>query len=164
MKTPIISFVTILLFSFVLESCERTNKLVHTATQLIKENHIILEKDLSVCLIIPEAGCGDCIAGGVHFLIDNQDKFKNTQKYNKVIFTAVTSKKMLLRTLQIDSIESLYHEIDTLNHYLLPGELGIYPVVLYLKQGKIVAADVQSPDNVGTLQRLQDRLNNTVHN
>ncbi len=164
MKTPIISFIAILLFSFVLESCEGTNRLVHTANQLIKENHIILEKDLSVCLIIPEVGCGECIAGGVYFLIENQDKFKNTQKYNKVIFTAITSKKMLRRTLQIDSIESLYHELDTLNRYLLPEELGIYPVVLYLKQGKIIAVDIQSPDNAGALQRLPNKLNNTVHN
>ena len=163
MKTPIISFIAVLVFSFILESCEGTNKLVHIVNQYVKENHIIFEKDLSVCLIIPEVGCGDCIAGGVYFLIDNQDKFKNTQKHNKVIFTAITSKKMLRRTLQIDSIESFYHEIDTLNRYLLPEELGIYPVVLYLKQGKIIEADIQSPDNAGTLQRLRDRLNSIHH-
>lgn len=163
MKTPIISLIAILLFSFVLESCEGTDKLVHAANQLIKENHIVLEKDLSVCLIIPEVGCGDCIAGGVSFLIENQDKFKNTQKQNKVVFTAITSKKMLRRTLQIDSIESLYSELDTLNQYLLPEESGIYPVVLYLKQGKVIAADIQSPDNPGALQRLQVKLSNTVH-
>lgn len=71
---------------------------------------------------------------------------------------------MLIRTLQIDSIDSLYHELDTLNHYLLPEKLSIYPIVLYLKQGKVLSVDIQSPDNPETLQRLQNYLNETVEN
>jgi len=108
---------------------------------------IEFDKDLEICLVIPEVGCGDCIAGGVYFLNENKDKFRCGQTKNKVVFTAITTLKMLKRGLGEVSLDSIYHEIDTDCNYLLPEPDGLYPVVLYLSSGKIYDIDVQSPDN-----------------
>lgn len=91
---------------------------------------------------------------------ENLDKFSDEQKSNKVIFTAVNSPKMLLRTLEMESLDILYCELDTLNQYLLPNELCIYPIVVYLDQGEITSVAVQSPASPNTLQQLEEKLNN----
>lgn len=100
-----------------------------------------------ICLILPEVGCGDCIAGGLRFLFENQEAFNNNQNRNKVIFTAISSKKMLYRALSDIDICNLYCEIDTLNQFLLPSPDGFYPIVVYLTKGQIHKIDIQNPYN-----------------
>lgn len=115
------------------------------------------DENIETCLILPEVGCGDCIAGGLTFLSENQEAFKNNQNRNKVIFTAITSKKMLDRALSDIDICKLYCEIDTLNQYLLPSPDGLYPIVLYLTKGQIQKIDIQDPYN-DALSLLKSKL------
>lgn len=141
-----------ILFIIMLASCNNNN----LSKQFIENFNN--DTDLEICLIIPEVGCGDCIAGGVYFLTQNKDKFNNSQRKNKVIFTAITTMKMLKRGLGNISLDSLYHEIDSDCNFLLPEPDGLYPVALYLKDGKITDIDIQSPENE-IFHKLKRHLN-----
>lgn len=76
------------------------------------------------------------------------------------VLTAVTSPKMALRTLNEVSLEQYYCVWDSTNHYLSEGNDAIYPLILYLEDGKIVKAQYQSPfteDIFGTLEKTIKR-------
>lgn len=131
--------IIVLILGVMLMSC------LTQGNQQFKNCHF--DENIETCLILPEVGCGDCIAGGLMFLSENQEAFNNNQNRNKVIFTAVTSKKMLDRALSDIDICNLYCEIDTLNIYLLPSPDGLYPIVVYLTKGRIQKIDIQNPYN-----------------
>lgn len=116
------------------------------------------DTDNEICLILPEVGCGDCIAGGVAFLLNHKEKFSSHQKRNKIIFTAISSVKMLKRALDDTDLDSLNCEIDTANRFLLPPPDGLYPIVVYLKEGKIKKIDIQNPNNTNVLKDLLKQL------
>lgn len=141
--------IIVLILGVMLMSCQTQGN------QQFKNCHF--DENIETCLILPEVGCGDCIAGGVLFLSENQEAFKKNQNHNKVIFTAVTSKKMLDRGLSDIDICELYCEIDTLNQYLLPPPDGLYPIVLYLSKGQIQKIDIQNPYN-DALSLLKSKL------
>lgn len=135
----------------VVSSCTR-----YTTTDLFK--NCDFGSNTEVCLILPEVGCGDCIAGGLSFLMKNKDKFSKDQSKNKVIFTALTSIKMLKRELGDIDIKSLNCEIDSVNRFLLSPPDGLYPVIVYLKEGEIQNIDIQNPQNANVLKSLSDIL------
>lgn len=120
---------------------------------------VMFDTEERVCLIIPEVGCGSCIAGGVVFLSENRHKFSRDQHRNKVVFTAITSMKMLRRSLNGINIDSLNCEIDSTNKYLLPEPDGLYPIALYIDNGEIKELDIQSPNNVNIYDKLYNKLN-----
>ena len=76
------------------------------------------------------------------------------------VLTAVTSPKMALRSLNEVSLEQYYCIWDSTNLYLSEGNNAIYPLLLYLKDGKIMKAQYQSPftdDVLGALEKTIKR-------
>lgn len=65
---------------------------------------------------------------------------------------------MLKRALKGIEIDSLYHEIDCSDNYLLPEPDGLYPMIIYLKKGKIINMDIQSPSNPISYNKLFSSL------
>ena len=39
---------------------------------LYKTRGISFDTDIENCIILPEVGCGGCIAGGVYYILDNK--------------------------------------------------------------------------------------------
>lgn len=54
---------------------------------------------------------------------------------------------MLLRNMQVDSIEELNSIVDMENKYLLDTNEKIYPIIMTVSDGKVTEAIIQSPDN-----------------
>ena len=121
---------------------------------------IVFDKNLETCVVLPEVGCGGCIDGAVYFLNKNKEFYRKEQRYNMFVLTAVTSPKMALRSLNEVSLEQYYCIWDSTNLYLSEGNNAIYPLLLYLKDGKIMKAQYQSPftdDVLGALEKTIKR-------
>ena len=114
--------------------------------KLYKARDIYFDPDVENCIVLPEVGCSGCIAGGVYFILQHKDSFSPTQKKNLVIFTAINSRKVLFRDMEIKSENEMNCILDTLNQYLTDGDNKIYPLILKLDNGKIVQAHYQSPE------------------
>lgn len=127
--------------------CSTENKPAKKITSLYERRGITFNKETEICLVLPEIGCGGCIAGGVTFLIENKDKFAPNQKRNIVVFTAINSKKILYRTIGIKSPDELNCIMDSGNKYLTDDRMKLYPMLLRLRDGKIVDVSFQSPMN-----------------
>lgn len=127
-----------------LHSCSDSN--TTAIKSLYKDRGISFDTDIENCIILPEVGCGGCIAGGVFYILNHKESFSPTQKKNLIVFTAINSKKILFRDMEIKSENELYCILDTLNNYLPDGDKKIYPLVLKMNKGEIVQAKYQSPD------------------
>lgn len=138
-------------------SCRDSGGTTELAQDYFREAGITFDKDETHCLIIPGGGCPGCIATGIHFLRANKDFFSREQQENRVVFTSTQSIKLLRRRLKDVSIESLNALVDTANAYTIRGSKGKYPLVLYLEEGTIVRAELQSPD-ADALAKLWDSL------
>lgn len=147
-----------LCLSLFVAACQRNDDITKDIRSLYRDRGIVFDEKLEHCLILPEVGCDGCIAGGVSFLLNNKHCFSDDQIRNKVVFTAVNSKKMLLRNLKFDSLEGFNCVLDTANHYLVKGDNAIYPLVLYLKDGIIIKAEFQSPRSADVLSKLKIKL------
>lgn len=150
------NFIAVFLLLFC--ACTHTNNHVTAEVRNLYESRgIVFDNDLKTCLILPEVGCGGCIDGAVYFLNENKEYYKKSQRHNMFVLTAVTSPKMALRTLNEVSLEQYYCVWDSTNHYLSEGNNAIYPLLLYLDNGKIVKAQYQSPfaeDVFETLEKI----------
>lgn len=102
-------------------------------------------KEARVCVIIPEGGCGGCIAAGMSFVRDNKAVFSNAQRSNVVVFTRIHSMKLLRRQLGDVAVESLNSIVDTMGIYSVDSKEGVYPIILYLDDGNVKSVDVASP-------------------
>lgn len=127
--------------------CSTENKPAKKITALYEKRGITFDKETEICLVLPEIGCGGCIAGGVTFLTENKDKFAPNQKRNIVVFTAINSKKILYRTIDIKSPDELNCIVDSGNKYLTDDRMKLYPMLLKLKDSKIIDVSFQSPQN-----------------
>lgn len=54
------------------------------------------------------------------------------------------------------SMEELNYVLDTLNIYTVELNENIYPIILYLRKGEIVKADMQSPEKNGLNKLIED--------
>lgn len=138
-------FLLIFLISSLLLSCSDND--TTDIIKLYRERGISFDTNIENCIILPEVGCSGCIAGGVFFILEHKDSFNPNQKKNLVIFTAINSKKVLFRDLEIKSTNDLNCIIDTLNDYLPIGDKKIYPLILKINQGEIIQAKYQSPES-----------------
>lgn len=143
----VIALIGVLLFT----TCglEASKEIVHL-NSLFRERGIEFDTGLDYCVIIPEVGCEGCIAGGVGFIQNHKDIFSNVQSNNIVVFTSINSKKLLYRNLGFDNpkdIEVLNYVIDDDNKYRIDSPMSKYPVLLRLKEGRIVEVEYQTPDN-----------------
>ncbi len=140
-------FLLLLLFTV---SCKEGN-VSRQISELYSNRGIKFDPETRVCIILPEVGCGGCIAEGTYFILSNKQCFSSNQRRNLVVFTSINSKKMLLRNMEIDSPSELNCIMDTTNIYLPTGNERIYPLILLLEKGKIIEAEFQSPHNSGNL-------------
>ncbi len=115
--------------------------------RLYSDRNIEFDDDTEFCIVLPEVGCSGCISGAIYHVLDNKSSFSNEQKKNLIVFTAVNSQKMLLRNMQVDSLEELNCIVDSEDKYLLNSNDRIYPLFMTIHNGKIVNAMIQSPDN-----------------
>lgn len=108
-------------------------------------------------LIIPGGGCPGCIASGISFVKENQKAFSNKQEKNFIVFTGITSRKILYRRLNDIDLQNMNVIIDTNDRYKVDFEACEYPLVLYLSHGDIRKAESQSPES-DALEHLTDEL------
>lgn len=101
-------------------------------------------------VIIPQGGCEGCISSAEQFVID----YAKGKPELRFIFTEVNSVKSLKNRLK----EAFFYENVILDPHRsfanLRGENNIYPMIVYLKQGKAERVDFQSPGNVYALDEL----------
>lgn len=141
---------------FLFMGCEEKDDFTERVKNYFSTQHIKFGKELHHCLIIPGGGCSSCVASGVDFISIYSDDFSNNQNENIVVFTSVISPKILKRSLSKTSIEDLNYLLDTLNNYTVELNENIYPIILYLKNGEIEKADIQSPDKDGLRKLAED--------
>lgn len=127
--------------------CSKSSSELEFIKQSFNSNGITFDKHVKKCIIIPEGGCGGCIASGITFIKDNIDFFSSEQQDNLVIFTNIYSLKILKRNFEEDEWYNLNKIVDTDNLYTLTGDNSIYPLILILDNGDIINAMYQSPDS-----------------
>lgn len=97
------------LFAALFASCKKADEMTNRISEIYAQRNITFDKNLEYCLILPEVGCEGCIAEGVDFFHKNADSFFNRlQRKNMIVFTAINFRKMLFRTLGVDSLEEYY--------------------------------------------------------
>lgn len=116
-------------------------------SNLYSERDINFNPDVEFCVVLPEVGCSGCISSVIYHILDNKSSFSNDQKKNLIVFTAINSKKMLKRNMEIESLDELNCILDSNNVFLLDTDKKIYPIIMTLHDGKIVESQIQSPDN-----------------
>lgn len=151
-------YLLLLLLCIITISCKEKDKTTNDVTKFYQEKGIFFDKELEYCVILPEVGCSGCIASGVDFFLKNKDFFLKTQKKNFIVFTAVNSKKQLFRTLKLSSLADFNCCLDLKNDYLVRGNNSIYPLILHLKNGKIINAQYQSPYSENIMGQLEKEL------
>lgn len=127
-----------------LSSCKRDSETAEIR-DLYNLRGITFDNETENIIVLPETGCGGCIAGGISFLLDNIDKFSCNQSKNLVVFTSIKSRKRLLRNLRYTSLDSLNCIVDSADIYKLESHNKIYPLAISVKDGVIQHAAFQSP-------------------
>ncbi|MDE6533518.1 MAG: hypothetical protein K2M27_08305 [Muribaculaceae bacterium] len=141
------NFYHIILLIFILCGCGSSNKDLDYIQTLYSDRNIVFDDETEFCIVLPEVGCSGCISGILYDVLDNKASFSNNQKKNLIVFTAVNSKKMLRRNIQVDSLDELNCIVDTENRFLLDTKDKIYPIIMTLDNGRITNVMIQSPDN-----------------
>ena len=138
-----------ILLIFLFCGCASPDKISDTEKlqRLCSDRNITFDDSTEFCIVLPEVGCTGCISGTLYSILENKSSFSSMQKKNLIVFTAVNSRKMLLRNMQVDSIGELNCIVDMENKYLLDTNDKIYPIIMTVREGKITEAMIQSPDN-----------------
>ena len=97
--------------------------------------------ELKYIIIIPNQGCGGCITYAEDFYLNN--KCRNDMFF---VFTNIVSLKVLYLDIKIRTENTL---LDINNKFIeiLPNDKIIYPIVLFIDNGKVKKIEFQSPDN-----------------
>lgn len=154
MKTILYIITVIILLSGTI-SCQKQDETTQLVVEEFKNKGIKFDPEEKLCIILPEVGCEGCIAAGVYFFLQHKESFLNTQKKNKIIFTSIRSKKLLLRNLEEDTLDKYNHILDTENKFLTTDNNSIYPLILILNQGNIVKAQYQSPHSEDIFTQIE---------
>lgn len=136
-----------LIFGVLISGCTGNRSLHEHINDIYTDRGVVISPDVEVCIVIPEVGCSGCIAGGMYHVISNRERYSVNQQKFIVVFTGINSMKMLRRDLEPISIKDLNCIVDTTNLYLLDDNTGIYPMILKCDNGKVIEAQVQSPDS-----------------
>lgn len=126
-------------------SCGNCDDFTQETIDYFNKKGVHFDHNLKNCIIIPDAGCSGCISTGIFFVKKNISKLSKDQTSNVVIFTNVVSNKLLKRNFEKDEWEALNKMVDSTNMYHIEGANSIYPLILYLENGEILKAEVQSP-------------------
>lgn len=125
--------------------------------KIFQDKGVLFPKEAKTCVIIPEGGCGGCIASGISFIQENKSAFSSAQRSNMVVFTKIHSMKLLRRQLGDVTMESLNSVVDTIRIYSVGTKEGVYPIILYLDDSNIKSVDVASP-NTDAFEQLKRNL------
>lgn len=106
-------------------------------------------------IIIPGAGCEGCISGTEYFVKENYQRADILY-----IFTNIESVKILKFKLGKDLIESSNVIIDTENKFNRPTNdvNSIYPMILAFENNKVTQISYVSPEDLFSLENLQNKL------
>lgn len=104
-------------------------------------------------VIMPGLGCHGCIQEAEAFMKENVER-------QDILFvlTSISSLKILQQKIgvQVKDLPNVY--IDREEAFMLPTANNIYPCIVRIESGKIVAHEFQSPSNRGAFMKLQDTL------
>lgn len=144
--------------AFALISCKGDDTiLLNKVKKQFVENEIVFDETTKHCVIIPEGGCGGCIASGISFIVDHKEQFSKNQKEDVVVFTNIGSLKLLKRAVGESVFNSLNCIVDTANAFLVEGNDDIYPIIIYLRKNTPIKVEFQSPKEDG-LRNLEREL------
>lgn len=136
----VIVIVTVVANSVV--SYNSNNSICNYYDSLINECFTGVDKaELKYIIIIPNQGCGGCITYAEDFYLNN--KCRNDMFF---VFTNIVSLKVLYLDIKIRTENTL---LDINNKFIeiLPNDKIIYPIVLFIDNGKVKKIEFQSPDN-----------------
>lgn len=118
------------------------NSIYNYYDSIINESFTDVDKaELKHIIIIPNQGCGGCITYAEDFYSNN--KCRNDIFF---VFTNIVSLKVLFLDIEIRTENTL---LDINNKFIeiLPNDKIIYPIVLFIDNGKVKKIEFQSPDN-----------------
>jgi hypothetical protein len=152
----LLSLISLLYLSII--SCTSKQK-EYEHTQGDKILFILDEKDLknnNFYVIIPNAGCPGCITQAERFLLENIDSLNRT----KFILTNFRSKKNIRIKLGAETINNPKIIFDHNSEFSKGGLNSIYPIIIYLIEGKIHNIEYINSDNPNALSKLKELAQN----
>jgi hypothetical protein len=129
---------------------------VDNYTLVFKRLGLLLKKDKSVVLVLPNSGCTGCINQAETFMMGN---IANQPKL-LVVFTAFNSKKALKIRFnqQILQFGGKQVFLDTANEVAKAGLANVYPVVCFAEQGKVSQVIPLNANGRSPLDQILDYL------
>jgi hypothetical protein len=107
-----------------------------------------------IVVIIPNQGCEGCISVAEDFVKDNLNHIPQAS----FIFTRIHSVKLLKLKLGSSFIDAPNLIFDLNNEIQYPdSKTEIYPMIVYLENGKVKQIEYQSPFNSG-FENLKNRI------
>jgi len=132
----------------------RSDQLIEKAQ--LKVNDIeSLVKDKKLAVIIPNTGCSGCISTAESFLQLNS----NNSNILFVLTKIVSKKHLRLKLGNLDILNAPNIILDDNNDFIFSTEESFYPIILYLKKGKVVKGDFQSPNSPKALEEALLSIN-----
>ncbi|MCE7055783.1 hypothetical protein LZF95_13970 [Algoriphagus sp. AGSA1] len=104
--------------------------------------------DIGFLMVIPNAGCTECITTVEEFVNEN----KKEMKQGIIVFTGKISRKNIGRLGFTLDESNIY--LDTSSYFLRENFLTVYPLIIY-KNGSDLRIKEISPNNPGALDSLK---------
>lgn len=152
MKKKLIIFFTLPLF-FIFIACEKNEKAIEQEHYDAALKKVELADTVKWIVILPELGCKGCI--------QEAEIFMKEQVENPAIFfvlTRVESLKVLQKKIGITVKNHHNVFVDKEYAFDIPTNNSIYPCIIKVENGKIVAHEFQSPTNSAAFQKLKMRI------
>lgn len=151
------TFLAVIIITIAL-GCKKTDEATIEVINHMKTNHITFPKELEYCVIIPGGGCDNCIAEGIGFVKNNLINFSIDSSKIQAVFTAISSKKILLNQLSIDNYLEYNFIFDVEDKYYLNSQYSIYPCIIYLDKGNVINVEYQNPQNSYAISKLTNKI------
>lgn len=145
-------FLLMILFTI---SCKKNDKQVESEFLTNAIDKAKIDSDTHCIVVLPGLGCHGCIQEGEAFMRDNID---NLNVF--FILTKNSSLKILQQKIGIKVSEHSNIFIDRENLFDIPTNNGIYPCIIFLKNGKIENHEFQCPQNNSAFGKLSKSLSN----
>jgi len=132
------------------------NKYYEDISKLLENssNKNIIVDSIKYVLIIPNAGCDSCINEAETLLIDYKDKLTSLT----FVLTTFDIEKSIYLKYGYDIKQNKNIIIDKNNHFISNGFNSIYPMILFVENGKLKKVELQSPENPDAVENLRKML------
>lgn len=145
----------VVLIVLVATSCKKSVKEIETAylSSAFDNLNLNLANHTKWIVILPGLGCHGCIQEGEAFMKDNVENPDIL-----FILTNISSLKILQQKIgvQVNDLPNVY--IDRENSLKIPTNNNIYPCIIRIENGKIIAHEFQSPNNSAAFIKLKKLL------